>query len=401
MFLDYIDNESKWQEFLNYKLSSDFVSKNEKLILKDFIENKKYIRFTKGIKNGKYDFSIPKKHIISKSHTSKKRIVYSFNDEEMLILKYVAFLLYEYDYLFENNLYSFRRNICVKNAIKNISNIKNLNKMYGYKVDIKNYFNSIDTNLLLNDLEKELDYNLFNFIKNIIDSDKVNYNNKIINEKKGVMAGIPIASFLANCYIRKIDTYFKKQKVLYLRYSDDIIIFCNNKDEIQKYAFMLKQMLNDYKLVINSEKEFFYNPHDKWEFLGFSFCYQKIDLSNNTLYKIKGKIRRSAKSIRRWMIKNNVDYEKTLKVMINKYNKKFFGNKNTELSWKYWFFGAINTSKSLKIVDNYLQDNLRYLVTGKHNKKNYKIVPYDLLKRLGYKALVHEYYSFINLKNNV
>ena len=33
------------------------------------------------------------------------------------------------------------------------------------------------------------------------------------------------------------------------------------------------------------------------------------------------------------------------------------------------------------------------MITGKHNKKNYKIVPYKLLKDCNYKSLVNEYYK--------
>lgn len=401
MFLEDIDNDNKWREFLDYKESSNFLSKREKKILSNFINNNKYKLITSQIKAQNYIFTIPKKHVVSKSQSSKKRVVYSFNDDEMMVLKYIAYLLYQYDYLFTNNLYSFRKKVGVKNAIINLNNIKNIHKMYGYKVDIQNYFNSIKPKILLNDLKMTIDHDLFCFINTIIDNPMVIYNNQIINEHKGVMAGIPIASFLANYYIRTIDQYFENKKLVYLRYADDIIIFCNTENEIFKYANVLKKLLDKYYLNINKDKECFFKPGDSWEFLGFTFNDKTIDISSNTLYKIKCKIRRSARSIRRWMLKNNVDNNKALKVMIKKYNKKFYGHENTELSWKYWFFPVINTTKSLKIIDKYLQDNLRYIVTGKHNKKNYKIVPYELLQQLGYKSLIHEYYLFINMKSDM
>lgn len=402
MFINDIDDDNKWKEFLNYKINSDFVTKKDKKILNDFITNKKYKKITKNIKNNTYVFSTPTKHIISKNGVSKKRIVYSFNKDEMIILKYITYLLYEYDYLFEDNLYSFRKHKSVKNAINNISNIYNIHKMYGYKVDIQNYFNSINTDILLNNLKKDIqDKALLNLISTLITNNNVIYNNTNLAEEKGAMAGVPISSFLANYYIKEIDKYFKKQKLVYLRYADDIIIFTNTKEEITKYSKILKDLLENYQLTINKDKECFFAPNDKWEFLGFSFYNNSVDLSNNTIYKIKAKIRRSSRSIRRWMIKKDKNYEEALKIMIKKYNKKFYGNGSNELSWKYWFFPAITTSKSLKIIDQYLQDNLRYIVTGKHNKKNYKIVPYDKLKKFSYKSLVHEYYLFINMEGNV
>lgn len=401
MFINDINDDIKWENFLQIKLNNNFVTTKEKKYLEKYILQRKY-EFTVGqILNDNYSFSIPKKCIISKNRSLKKRIVYSFNNDEMIFLKYVAYLLYDYDYLFQNNLYSFRKKISVKTAINNITNIHNIKNMFGYKVDIKNYFNSINVDILLSNLKNDLDCDMFKFIKKILSEKKTIYNGNEILEEKGAMAGIPISSFLANYYIKEIDEFFKKEKLFYMRYSDDIIIFCNLKDEIIKYANILKRLLVKYNLNINTEKECFFYPNEKWDFLGYSFDNGVIDLSNNSLNKIKGKIRRSSRSIRRWMKKKNVPIDLAVKTMIKKYNKKFYGAEKTELSWKYWFFPVINTDKNLKIIDNYLQDNLRYIFTGKHNKRNYRKIPYSKLKAMGYKSLVHEYYLFRNTKKNV
>ena len=98
------------------------------------------------------------------------------------------------------------------------------------------------------------------------------------------------------------------------------------------------------------------------------------------------------------MLKKGADYKVALKAMNRKYNKKFFGKQDKEeLSWKYWFFPTITTSGSLKAIDNYMQEQQRYIVTGRHNKRNYKIVPYNLLKECNYKSLVNEYYNMLSL----
>ena len=271
--------------------------------------------------------------------------------------------------------------------------------MYGYKVDIKNYFNSVDISILINNIKKDIkDQDLLNIIVSILTNKKVTIGNNVIEEDKGIMAGIPLSAFLANYFIKDIDKYFKEKKVLYLRYSDDIILFANTKEDVVEYSKVLKELLLSYNLTVNPDKENYYEPHDTWEFLGFSYKDNKIDLSENSLHKIKGKIRRSARSIRRWMLRKDVEETKAIKVMIRKFNIKFYCSRNAELSWKYWYFPVINTSETLKIVDEYLQQYLRYIHTGKHNKMNYKIVPYSKLKRLGYKSLVHEYYLFINME---
>ena len=335
MFKDYIDDDKVWLEFLQSRLDTNYDTKLEKEVLKEFIENKKYKEITTKLKDNNYTFSIPRKKEINKNHTNKKRVVYSYKFNEMIVLKYIAYNLYKYDHLFQSNLYSFRKKISVKQALDKLSKKRNLKNMYGYKVDIKNYFNSVDISIIINNLKKDIeDKELLNLIIEILTNKKVSFNNTIIEEEKGIMAGIPLSAFLANYFIKDIDEYFKKEKVLYLRYSDDIIIFTNTKENQIKYSTKLKELLKSYNLTINPEKENYYEPHDTWEFLGFSYKDNKIDLSANSLHKIKGKIRRSARSIRRWMLRKNVEPSKALRVMIRKFNTKFYSSKNSELSWK-------------------------------------------------------------------
>lgn len=100
-----------------------------------------------------------------------------------------------------------------------------------------------------------------------------------------------------------------------------------------------------------------------------------------------------------WKDKKNLPPEKALTTINKKFNKKFYGKVDNETSWSYWYFPIINTSKSLKEVDAYFQDEQRYLYTGRHNKMNNKKCPYETLKSCGYKPLVHEYYEFRKNKN--
>ena len=397
MFLEDLVNTNKWNQYLEDRLEKEFISYKEKEEIKDFVENQKYKEIVEKIICHDYTFSTPKKHMISKKHSSKKRVVYTYTYEEMNLLKYISFSLYQYDYLFSKNLYSFRKVIGVRDAVKSIIYTKNIKNMFGYKVDISNYFNSIDKNIPLKNLKNDIsDNDLYQFIFQIIDNPYTIYEENIIEENKGVIAGNHISAFLANYYLKEVDEYFWNEKVFYIRYADDIIIFTKTEEEREYYKNKLMNFLENYHLKINSRKEHYYDKGESFEFLGFSFQEKIVDLSENTIYKIKGKIKRSARGIRRWMIKNQASPEVALKAMNRKYNKKFFGNDNSELSWKYWYFPTINTSKSLQEIDHYYQEEVRYMITGKHNKKNYKQVPYSFLKKCNYRSLVNEYYKEVS-----
>lgn len=131
--------ENTWEEFLEYKVDGGHLSKQQEARLTEYIQNKEYIPVVEGILR-KEDFPIPTMKCINKKNSNKKRTVFLFDEKENFVLKAMMFLLYKYDHLFSPNLYSFRRNISVKTAIANITK-RNIWSMYGYKVDIHDYFN--------------------------------------------------------------------------------------------------------------------------------------------------------------------------------------------------------------------------------------------------------------------
>ena len=399
-FYKYLLDENKWNEFLLSKTESFYISKKDEKTFNDYINNKKYLPIVTKIINDDFEFSIPKKIAMDKIGKKKKRIVYKFNKHESILLKYINFLTYEYDYLFSPNLYSFRKNKSVKDAIHKIQNIHNLNNMYAYKVDISNYFNSIPISNLLEKLEIEIDYNLYKLFKTLLTPKHVIYQKNIIEEEKGIMAGVAVSAFLSNFYLKEMDNYFYSNNIEYFRYADDIIVFSNSYEELLSHKKIIFDFLTTNKLFVNENKEYFFNPGDAIDFLGFSIQNNEIDLCSSQVKKIKLKIKRTSNKLRKWKIGKNVGDIPTLYVMNKIFNTKFYGIKNDELSWKYWFFPIITTTKSLHEIDLYMQECERYIITGVHNKKNYEKVPYKMLKRSYYKTLVHEYYAFHNYKKN-
>ena len=445
--LDSLNNENIWNDFLVSKENSKNLPKKVIKKYQEFICNKKYTDIAETIIDGTYKFSIPRKVLIGKMGKKKKRAVYIYKESENYILKMLSYLLYKYDDVFSPNLYSFRKNNGIKKAIYMITKTRKINRMCSYKVDIKNYFNSIPVEMLLKDLKYDLkDEKLYNLIEKLLLNKKVKYEDKIILEEKGIMAGVPISAFeaiskrktkllvvasnisaksqkelkfhaeknkipflileetgimagvpistfLANYYLKDLDKYFYRNNILYARYADDIIVFGKSMIEVKEYQKIIKEFLDNKKLSINEEKEYFYEAGEKFEFLGFSFKDGTIDISSNSFKKIKGKIRRTARGLRRWMIRKNTTPEITLKAMNRKYNNKFFGKNENDLTWKYWFFPVINTDSTLKQIDKYMQEEQRYLVTGVHNKRNFDKVPYEFLKKCNYKSLVNEYYK--------
>jgi len=383
--LDELLLEDRWRSFLEYKRSRGYLFERDEKELIALIEKKGYLPIVRKVRNGE-SLDKPTLKILNKAGTSKKRVVYSFETETAWTLKLLGYLLHRYDYHFAPNCFSFRKDFGVRSAIKNlIKDIKN-KELYCYKLDVSNYFNSISVSELLPMLQKlfENDLKLFEFFRMLL----------TLVEGGGVMAGTPTSPFLSNVYLTELDRYFYDNGADYARYSDDIILFAKTKEDIDAHKLYIKNHLTKLGLEINKKKEEMLEPNKPWSFLGIKYINGEVDLSDITFDKIKAKIKRKARALRRWCETKNIESEKAVKTMIKVFNKKFYedAGKN-ELTWCRWFFPLITTDKSLKHVDEYLQNNLRFIMTGKHNKLNYKHADYGFLKKLGYRSLVNAYHK--------
>lgn len=392
--LESINDEDAWKKFYNYKLSL-VCGKNDAKELGKFIENKAYKDVYEKIKNNA-DFPLAKKSVISKMSSQKKRVIYSYPYEEKMVLKLLTYLITrKYDYIFSPNLYSFRPVRQAKDAVKRITSYPGIGEMYGYKVDIHNYFNSVPLEKFLPLLKQTLadDELLYAFLERLLSESHVISNGRIIEEDKGFMAGTPIAAFYANLYLADMDRHFLSEAVIYARYSDDIIVFSKSKEELTNHIAFIKDTLASKGLTVNPDKEAYFGPGDEWTFLGFSYKVGIIDISPVTVSKLKGKMRRKTRALQRWGKRNEVPPEKTASAFVRIFNRKLLESPtDNELSWSHWFFSVINTTESLVEIDHYAQECIRYLMSGRRTKSRYN-VRYEDMKKIGYKSLVNEYYK--------
>jgi hypothetical protein len=79
-------------------------------------------------------------------------------------------------------------------------------------------------------------------------------------EKKGIPQGTPISATLANIYMLDFDervysaTQEKSKNAFYQRYSDDLIIICDQKDEKHFYSLIQKEIEQEANLNIQQKK---------------------------------------------------------------------------------------------------------------------------------------------------
>lgn len=391
--LDHINDDRIWNEIIKRKASVNPYDPDITLFQR-MIDNDRCRAVCEGISNGTHTFSIPSRKLIPKGNSGKMRTVYQFLTEEMVALKVVSHLLYGYDHLFSDDLFSFRRGKYVGDAVRMLLQKGDLGRKWGYKADIHDYFNSIPVEPLLEGLRRDIeDDRLFDLFRDILSDRRAMVDDTVVEKDKGVMAGIPISAFLANHYLRDVDSYFSSSECIYMRYADDVLILSESEEEMMRNREILIGLIGEKGLEMNPRKEHFFKPGDSFEFLGFQITDGHIDISANTVRKMKGRIRRSARSIRRWMLEKDAPLKGTVRALIRSFNKTFYGWGSDEFSWAAWYFPTITTTESLHEIDLYCQDWIRYVASGRHTARNHSLVPYGMLQDCGYRPLVSEYYN--------
>ena len=393
--LDLLSRRDCWEEFYQYKTSLA-CPKAFSAALRQFIDRQDYLPVCEAMARGDR-FPLPRRAVISKMSSRKKRIVYTYPDPENTVLKLLTYLLLRTcDGVFSPGLYSFRPRRSAKDAVRALSRVPQIGEMYAYKVDISNYFNSVPIGQLLPMLEEITaeDPALYAFLARLLTEPEVLDGTRTVTESKGIMAGTPLSAFYANVYLRDLDRHFAELGVPYARYSDDIILFAPSREEAESHAAFIRDFLFRYGLAVNPDKEQFNAPAEGWTFLGFICRDGVFDIAPATVQKLKAKMRRKTRALHRWQKRSGAGPERAAAAFIRVFNRKLMeGGADNELTWSHWFFSVINTADSLHAIDRYAQDCIRYLLQGTRTKARFN-ARYEDLKKLGYRSLVHAYYDF-------
>ena len=399
--IDYelLSKEEYWNKGFNHLMNKSNISKDDKMLLVRLFSFERD-NIIKDLLNGIYEWSIPRKVAIKKHGTNKFRIVYIYSVKDRLVLSVIYSVLSEY---FKDNIcdlcYSYKTGENTSKAINVLKN-KEIHNKYGVKLDIHSYFNSVSEDYLhkmIDELFKN-DLDFKKSIENLMYDNRCKYHKEIIEEYKALIAGTPVASFFANYCLNELDFEFYNLSKIYARYSDDIILFSDSKQDIHKSLEIIRQYLNERGLEINPDKYEYFEPNLEITFLGLKIKSDgAIDISEHSKQKIKKYIHNLCKKARKQIEINYEDYLYRARKVCNKINYKNFKcyiqDENT-YGWCHYAFRYITTDETLKEIDLYTKERLRYLKTGKNNKANYKKVSEEDFKQIGWVSLTQLYHIY-------
>lgn len=167
---------------------------------------------------------------------------------------------------------SGRQAIAVKrlNEFANKVSKNNSRQCFILKCDIKKFFDSIDQEILMRLIKREVsDENALWLLEAIIKS-----------FKKGIPLGNVTSQIFANIYLNELDQFIKRTLKIkyYIRYCDDFVILSDDEYYLRGIISRLDNFLQRHlKLKLHPDKIILKKYHQGMDFLGYvDFPYHKI-----------------------------------------------------------------------------------------------------------------------------
>jgi RNA-directed DNA polymerase len=229
------------------------------------------------------------------------------------------------------------------------------------KIDLKDFYPSINHQLLLTKLNKRVRYPQFrNLITAALENPTVPENNVKAStaNRKGVAQGLSISNVLAEIFMLDIDVQIQKIAPVCFRYVDDIIVLASENPELvcQKICSVLKKSkLNPHPLTSSGSKTQVGVIADGLDFLGYSLKPLQVSVRKSSIANFesslvavftdyKHRVRKAKTPMERESALQKFRWALNLKLTGCIYKKQRFG-------WVF-YYSQINDLGVLRRLDN-------------------------------------------------
>lgn len=177
-------------------------------------------------------------------------------------------------------------------------------------LDIRKFFDCVNHDILLRQLQKDIsDPALFILIKKYLKT-KVKKGRQISQNYVGLPQGSSVSPLLANVFLDSFDQYMERQNIKFVRYADDIVIFCKTKeDAVHTFSLAKTYLTQTLRLTLNEEKTRILQP-EHLHYLGYGFTREApqksyvLAIDEKTAHRMMDKLKKHLdsryKSLEEW-----------------------------------------------------------------------------------------------------
>jgi len=258
-----------------------------------------------------------------------------------------------FDPEFSEHSYGFRPGKSAGQAILQARQYINQGHGHIVDIDLKHFFDEVNHDYLMNLIKRKVDDpQLLRLIWRYLRS-PVQIDGKLRKRRKGVPQGGPLSPLLSNIVLNELDKELDRRELSFVRYADDFSIFLNTARAAHRVKRCITRFIEDsLHLQVNTNKSAIRKPLN-YEYLGYAFesAYRKgvrgqyqLVVSKDSLEELKYKI----KAITRKTIPASFDER------IERLNLLMRG-------WLQYFKHASIQGK-MKSMDGWVRNRLRYCI---------------------------------------
>jgi len=271
--------------------------------------------------------------------------------------KIIQRVLYEninpyFDKTFSNASYAYRTDKSTSKAINRVTHYLNQKNLLVLKTDIENFFETINHDLLLELLAKNIKdkriIRLISLFLQVGGFKQEEYEAHLF----GVYQGDILSPLLSNIYLNEMDQFLEKNDVKFVRYADDFCCFFQSKSTAYKTLKTLKKFLQTLYLRLSNEKTKVVHISDGFTFLGIEFHGKNREVEEKRFLKSLQHLENLAK--------NKISF------------KSFIDNLNTYLQGvKNYYLKIVpkNSPQYLQLQDNFINTVAHKIYLDKKSKK--------------------------------
>lgn len=208
-----------------------------------------------------------------KSLKEKRKISMTAIRDKIVQLAIKGIIEPRYDKIFVGNSYGYRPGKGATKAIRRVlAECKNKKYKYVLRLDIDNFFDSIDHFLLRRRLigtgtEEEI----VRLIMLCLQMGKVRMKNREwIDTTLGSPQGAVLSPLMANLYLHSFDQFAISQHLPYIRYADDFLFLCVSKEEAQELLEKTELYLKEKLRLSLNQPTSILKLSDGFDFLGIT-----------------------------------------------------------------------------------------------------------------------------------
>jgi len=219
--------------------------------------------------------------------------------KDKLIQKQLSLSLSTYfESIFSDKSYGYRVNKGTLGAIRRTKDFLQMGKVWVYRLDIENFFDTIPHDKLLQLLESYIeDKRIIELIALFIHNGSFE-RYKYLQHAEGVHQGDPLSPLLANIYLHQFDIFLEQNSLAFVRFADDVVLFEKTEQTLNNARGIAQKYLQTIHLLANPVKSAKYHAvKEGFDFLGIAFLGQEVSIEKNKFDQIVHKIHYTSKAV--------------------------------------------------------------------------------------------------------